>query len=46
MTGIDLARAVSEKRPGPRTLIISGFAGAETIAPELARLADLRDGVA
>jgi CheY-like chemotaxis protein len=39
MTGIDLTRAVNEKRPGLRTLIISGFAGAETIAPELARLA-------
>ena len=38
-TGADLVQAVSEKRPEILALIISGFAGAETIAPELARLA-------
>jgi len=35
MTGVDLARSVRARRPGMPVLIISGFAEAEGIAPEL-----------
>jgi PAS domain S-box-containing protein len=38
MTGVDLARAVREQRPGTPVLIVSGYAEAEAIAPDLPRL--------
>lgn len=38
MTGADLARAFQNKRPGKPALIVSGFAEAEGIAPDLPRL--------
>jgi CheY-like chemotaxis protein len=38
MTGVDLAHAVRERRPGTPILILSGFSEAETIAPDLHRL--------
>ena len=38
MTGVDLARALQTRRPGTPVLIISGFAEAEGIAPDLPRL--------
>ena len=38
MTGVDLARSVRSRRPDMPVLIISGFAEAEGIAPELPRL--------
>jgi len=38
MTGVELAYAVRGRMPGTRTLIISGFAEAEGLAPELHRL--------
>jgi PAS domain S-box-containing protein len=38
MTGVDLARAVRDRRPGIPVLIVSGFAEAEGIAPDLPRL--------
>jgi PAS domain S-box-containing protein len=38
MTGVDLARRVQERWPGTAVLIISGFADAEGIAPDLPRL--------
>jgi len=38
MTGVELAYAVRNRAPGVRTLIISGFAEAEGLAPELRRL--------
>lgn len=37
-TGTDLAREVLERLPGTRTLIVSGYAEAEGIAPDLPRL--------
>jgi PAS domain S-box-containing protein len=38
MSGADLARAVREKRPRARVLVVSGYADAEGIAPDLPRL--------
>jgi YesN/AraC family two-component response regulator len=38
MTGVDLSHAVRACRPGTPVLIISGFAEAEGIAPDLPRL--------
>lgn len=38
MTGVDLAHAVREMRPGTPILILSGFSEAEAIAPDLHRL--------
>jgi CheY-like chemotaxis protein len=38
MTGVDLAHAVRERRPGTPILILSGFSEAEEIAPDLHRL--------
>ena len=38
MTGVDLARAVSHKRPGLPVLLISGYAEAEGVGPEFKRL--------
>ena len=38
MTGADLARAARARRPGTRVLIVSGYAEAEGIAPDLPRL--------
>jgi CheY-like chemotaxis protein len=38
MTGVDLARAVRERWPEIPVLIVSGFAEAEGIAPDLPRL--------
>ena len=38
MNGVDLARSVRSRRPDMPVLIISGFAEAEGIAPELPRL--------
>jgi CheY-like chemotaxis protein len=38
MTGVDLARRVREQRPGTPVLIVSGYAEAEAIAPDLPRL--------
>jgi CheY-like chemotaxis protein len=38
MTGVDLAHAVREKRPGTPVLILSGTSEAEAIAPDLPRL--------
>lgn len=39
MTGADLARAVRQRRPGVKVLVISGYAGVDAIAPDLPRLA-------
>jgi signal transduction histidine kinase/CheY-like chemotaxis protein len=38
MTGVDLAHAVRERRPGTLVLILSGFSEADAIAPDLPRL--------
>jgi PAS domain S-box-containing protein len=38
MSGADLARAVRERRPRARVLVVSGYADAEGIAPDLPRL--------
>ena len=38
MTGSDLARAIVERRPGTPVLIVSGYAEAEAMAPDLPRL--------
>jgi PAS domain S-box-containing protein len=38
MTGVDLAHAVRERRPGTPVLILSGFSEADAIAPDLPRL--------
>ena len=38
MTGVDLARAAQEQVPGLPVLIVSGYAEAEGIAPDLPRL--------
>ncbi len=38
MTGVDLARAVRQHRPGVPVLLVSGFADAEGLPPELPRL--------
>jgi len=38
MNGVDLARAVRERRPDIPVLIVSGFAEVEGIAPDLPRL--------
>ena len=38
MSGVDLARALHIRRPGTPVLIISGFAEAEGVAPDLPRL--------
>jgi PAS domain S-box-containing protein len=38
MTGVDLAYAVRDRRPGVPVLVISGFAELEGIAPDLPRL--------
>ena len=38
MTGIDLARVLRERLPGLHVLLISGYAEAEGIAPDLPRL--------
>jgi PAS domain S-box-containing protein len=38
MTGVDLAHAVRERRPGTPILILSGFSEAEAIASDLPRL--------
>jgi len=38
MTGVDLAHAVRERRPGTPILILSGFSEAEEITPDLHRL--------
>lgn len=38
MTGVDLVRAVQESRPELPALIVSGYAEAEGIAPEIPRL--------
>jgi CheY-like chemotaxis protein len=38
MTGVDLARAIRERRPEMPVLIVSGFAEAEGLAPDLPRL--------
>ena len=39
MTGADLAYALREKRPGTPVLLVSGYADADTVAPDLPRLA-------
>jgi PAS domain S-box-containing protein len=39
MTGADLARLVRERRPNLPVLVVSGYAEAEAIAPDLPRLA-------
>jgi PAS domain S-box-containing protein len=39
MTGADLARAIRQRYPRVRTLVISGFAEVDEIAPDLPRLA-------
>jgi signal transduction histidine kinase/CheY-like chemotaxis protein len=39
MTGVDLARVVRDQNPRTSVLIVSGFAEAEGIAPDLPRLA-------
>jgi len=41
MTGVQLARAVRERCPAVRVLVISGFAEAEGLAPDLPRLTKL-----
>ena len=52
MTGVDLARVVQSRRPGTPVLVISGYADAEGVAPDLQRLtkpfrqADLAAGLA
>jgi CheY-like chemotaxis protein len=38
MTGVQLAEAVRERRPVVRVLVISGFAEADGLAPDLPRL--------
>jgi len=38
MTGTDLARTFKEKRPGKPVLLVSGYAEAEGMAPDLVRL--------
>jgi CheY-like chemotaxis protein len=38
MTGVDLARAIRESRPHTPVLIVSGYAEAEGVAPDLPRL--------
>jgi CheY-like chemotaxis protein len=38
MNGTDLAHAVRAERPGTQVLIVSGYAEAEGIAPDLPRL--------
>jgi len=38
MTGVDLARAIKEKWPDIPVLIVSGYAEAEGVAPDLPRL--------
>ena len=38
MTGVDLARTIQEREPGLPVLIVSGYAEAEGIAPDLPRL--------
>jgi DNA-binding response OmpR family regulator len=38
MTGVDLSHAVRARRPGTPVLIVSGFAEAEGISPDLPRL--------
>ncbi len=38
MTGVDLARAIHEQVPGLPVLIVSGYAEAEGVAPDLPRL--------
>ena len=38
MTGVDLARAIQERVPGLPVLIVSGYAEAEGVAPDLPRL--------
>lgn len=38
MTGVDLARAIRERRPDTPVLIVSGYAEAEGVAPDLPRL--------
>ncbi len=38
MTGTQLARELSERRPGTRVLLVSGYAEVEGVAPDLARL--------
>jgi DNA-binding response OmpR family regulator len=38
MTGVDLARVVRDQNPRTSVLIVSGFAEAEGIAPDLPRL--------
>jgi len=39
MTGADLARALRQRRPNVKVLVISGFADVDAIAPDLPRLA-------
>ena len=38
ITGVQLAEAVRERRPAVRVLVISGFAEADGLAPDLPRL--------
>ena len=38
MTGTELARMLQDSRPGTRVLIVSGYAEAEGVAPDLPRL--------
>jgi CheY-like chemotaxis protein len=38
MTGVDLARAIQERRPETPVLIVSGYAEAEGVAPDIPRL--------
>jgi PAS domain S-box-containing protein len=38
MTGVDLARAMQERRPETPVLIVSGYAEAEGVAPDIPRL--------
>ena len=38
MSGTDLARILQESRPGTKVLVVSGYAEAEGVAPDLARL--------
>ena len=38
MSGVDLAHAIRDRRPGLPVLIVSGFADVEGIAPDLTRL--------
>ena len=39
MSGVDLAHAIRVKRPGTPVLLLSGFAGAEGLEPDLPLLA-------